>query len=206
MDTKMLAFAFIIRIRRNMKYLLSLSEQNQQELRWLRREQKKLAADRNRFNKRRAALMEPEIASMVEWSRLLGDRLYDVTELLLSASGAINASLSQQELMDVLEINPADRTSVEDGDGIVELTFARSLEHSAMYRGSDWKRGVITESITSYMCKKYIRDAEFKKASNDMMFGKGGMFEFLPVYRHNENGEMVRQPPKLRLAETCDIK
>lgn len=79
MDTKMLAFAFIIRIRRNMKYLLSLSEQNQQELRWLRREQKKLAADRNRFNKRRAALMEPEIASMVEWSRLLGDRLYDVT-------------------------------------------------------------------------------------------------------------------------------
>jgi hypothetical protein len=39
-----------------------------------------------------------------------------------------------------------------------------------------------------------------KKQADAHLFGKGGMFEFMPTYKQNARGEMVRQQPPLRLA------
>ncbi|HIJ31393.1 MAG TPA: hypothetical protein HPP89_07865, partial [Gammaproteobacteria bacterium] len=40
----------------------------------------------------------------------------------------------------------------------------------------------------------------------EYLFGKGGLMEFIPRYQQGENGEMVRMPPNLRLADECDTQ
>ena len=48
---------------------------------------------------------------------------------------------------------------------------------------------------------------EFKNVVMDSLWGKGGMFEFVPSYSRNADGVFVRNPPKLRVAdEAVDCK
>lgn len=165
------------------------------------RQIKKLRATGNRFDARRADLLEQDedFSQQVSQQELENIRscVREIGKILMHypATGC-----PQALLLDFLEVNRADRHQVGLDDGLVELVYLHGLEQSACYRGDGSAQGPFARAIVSYLQHELIHNEEMKKQADTLLFGNGGMFEFLPMYEKNEQGEMVRQPPSLRLA------
>lgn len=145
--------------------------------------------------KKRRDLMKVSFNLLLEWGREL-----------MEFSSLINANVPQSLLLDLLNVNVADRGEVSPDDGIIEIVNIHGLEDSAMYRGGDWKQGPLAQAITQFISHEMIHNEQLAQAAHEHLFGKGGMFDFLPRYTRTPEGEMVKQPPKLRLADECDLK
>lgn len=113
----------------------------------------------------------------------------------------IDGLLSTRELLDLLEVNPVDRAKVNKTAGITDIVFIHGLEDSATYRGADFKSGPLANAMIYYMILLTDTNPEFRRKTTEGLFGKGGMFEFVPTYRREPGGNFVRNPPKLRLAD-----
>lgn len=165
------------------------------------RQIKKLRATGNRFDARRADLLEQDEDFSQQVSRQEFENIRscvrEIGKLLMHYPAT---GFPQALLLDLLEVNQADRKQIKPDDGLVELVYLHGLEQSACYRGDDSAQGPFARAIVSYLRHKLSHDDEMKKQANALLYGKGGMFEFLPMYEKNERGEMVRQPPPLRLA------
>lgn len=125
---------------------------------------------------------------------------------LMQYARFIDAAVPQSLLLDLLNVSRADRNDIAPDDGIVEIAFIKGLEDSAMYRGSDSKQGPLARAYMVFMSHELEHNEELKQAAHTSLFGKGGLFEFLPTYQRASSGEMRRQPPNLRLADECDVR
>lgn len=172
-----------------------------------RRQARKLRETKNPLLARRADTLEREADSRSK-ALMWVDRelLLKHGRELMQYARFIDAAVPQSLLLDLLNVNRADRHMVSPEDGITEIAFQKGLEDSAMYRGSDSKEGPLAQAVIWYMTHELTHNEQLKRAADEHLFGKGGMFEFVPVYQRASSGEMVRQPPKLRLADVCDVR
>ena len=155
---------------------------------------------------RRAETIETEAAARREAMQQWRDALLAIGRELMELSDGINTALPQGVLLDLLNVNQAERRTIEPGDGIAEIAYIKGLEDSAMFRGNDWKQGPFAQAVNMFMSHELMHNKELQQTAHEHLFGKGGMFEFLPMYKTGGGGEMVRMPPKLRIADKCDVK
>lgn len=125
---------------------------------------------------------------------------------LLGMADDIDRLIPTRELLDLLEVNPADRSRIGDKAGIKEIVFAHGLEDSATYRDSDTKEGPLFRALMSYTMYLMDSNPELQKKMTDSLFGKDGLCEFMPTYSRTADGTFARNPPKLRLADETDLK
>lgn len=191
----------LVHARRALRAFYSVIDRYHDQRGIVARMVRKLRATGNRFEARRADLLEQDDMCTQQASRQKLDtvRSYirDIGRILMQYPAA---DFPQALLLDLLEVNPADRKELEPGDGLVEIVYAHGLEYSACNRGDGGKQGPFARAIIACLQHELIHNEEMRKQADDFLFGKGGMFEFLPMYKHNEQGELVRQPPRLRLA------
>lgn len=169
-----------------------------------RRKARKLRATGNRFDERRAVAIEELVdvrdRQTADERARRRDLIRKYGEMIVHQGQAIDAVVPRSVMLDFLEINQSDRPKIEPDAGIVELTFAYSLEQSAYYRKDGWKKGPFAQALTEFFTHEMRHNAQLRAMSDEFLFGKDGLFEFLPRYKQNDKGEMVRQPPPLRLA------
>lgn len=169
-----------------------------------RRAASKLRETENPIFIRRAEIIESDVKLRSDSMQEARYSLIRFGQDVMTAADFIDAVVPQSLLLDVLNVNHVERGQVSPGDGIVSIAYIQGLEDSAMYRGADWKHGPLAQAITRFMSNELIHNEALNKSANEYLFGKGGMFEFLPTYKQSSNGSMIRQPPKLRLADECD--
>lgn len=196
----------VIKIRRQCRQLIFALEFWRSKTRKIERQAKQYRQTENGFMARRAELLENGLPELKTRVQAINDLLLENGKLLMDSSRAIDLSIPQSMLLDLLVVNRVDRGSIRDGDGIIEIVYAYALEESATFRGSDWKQGPLAQAIMAYFTHQMIHNEEFKQKADECLFGKGGMFEFLPFYNVGEDGQMVQQTPRLRLASECDLK
>lgn len=156
---------------------------------------------------RAAEVIEARIADRSGALKTCHDILAGIGCDVRALSDDIERLVSTKELLDVLEVNPVDRAKVGPAAGLREIVFVKGLEDSATHRGSLWKEGPLFQSMSSYFMHAMDTAPEFKNVVMDSLWGKGGMFEFVPSYSRNADGVFVRNPPKLRVAdEAVDCK
>lgn len=171
-----------------------------------RRQARKLRQTKNQILARRADTLESQANNRMDSANGYRDLLMKFGRELMEVSSHIDTQVPQALLLDILNVNSADRSTVAPGDGIVEIAYIRGLEDSAMYRDEDCKQGPIAQAVLAVMMHELRHNEQLKQAADEYLFGKGGMFEFLPMYHMTSDGGMERLPPKLRLAEECDVK
>lgn len=198
--------AFVLERRITCRRIIQLMDARNEEYWMDRRLARKLRETKNPMLARRADTLEAEADGHSEATRKGSDFLLKCGRELMQYAPLIDASVPQSLLLDLLNVNRADRHRVSPGDGLKEIAFDKGLEDSAMYRGSDSKEGPLVQAVIWYMTHEFEHNEQLKRSAHEHLFGKGGMFEFLPVYQRSGSGEMVRQPPKLRLADACDVK
>jgi hypothetical protein len=154
----------------------------------------------------RADVLEERADQMRPLIQEINQKLLEIGHDLMKLSKHIDSHLSQAQIMDLLNVNTADRNQVSPDDGVIEISYARGLEDSAMHRNKEWKQGPLARAITSFMQHELLHNEELQKSATDYLFRKGGMMEFIPMYQQGEDGEMVRMPPNLRLVDECDTQ
>lgn len=142
----------------------------------------------------RLKAQDPDLKSYTELLAFIGESIRRFAD-------DIDDLLSTRELLDLLEVNQVDRAGVSETAGISDIVFIHGLENSATYRGSDSNEGPLAKAMVQYMIHLTDTNPEFRRKTTDGLFGKGGIFEFVPTYRRTESGDFVRNPPKLRLAD-----
>lgn len=154
---------------------------------------------------RNAEVIESRIATRRSEIRTWDEILASYGGLLRSIADEADQLIPRNELLDILEVNPVDRAKLKPGDGFSRIVFVHGLEDSATNRSSLFKQGPLFQAMSCHMISVVKSDPELSRTMTAGLFGKGGMFEFLPTYRRNEKGEFVRNPPKLRVADECDV-
>lgn len=170
------------------------------------RQARKFRETRNSFLIRRAETLEDEAKRRSDSMQELRDLMVKFGGELMDSAGHIDAAIPQPLLLDLMNVNTADRRDISPSYGFTEIVYVKCLEDSAMYRGCGWRNGPLAQAIEWFMSHELIHNEQLKQAAHEHLFGKGGMFEFLPKYIQDDNGEMVRMSPKLRLADECDSK
>jgi hypothetical protein len=155
---------------------------------------------------RRADVLDERADQICPTMQTAYQKLLKIGCELIEGSNHIDSLLSQEQILDLLNVNTVDRGQVLPEDGLIEIAYTRGLEDSAMYRSEDFKKGPLAQAITAFMNHEVQHNENFKQSTHEFLFGKGGIFEFLPIYQQNENGEMVRMPPNLRLVDECDVQ
>lgn len=190
--------------RHHLRRFISSLDADHHNRRVTTRKARKLRDTGNRFDARRADLIESDLQVRDQQTKVTRDNMREyireIGRLLLRFDKDMEAYLPQALLLDFLEVNPVDRKQVKPGDGLVEVIHLNRLEQSAYYRGNDFSGGPFAEAIIACLHHELIHNEEMQKQADTLLFGKGGMFEFIPMYKKNEQGEMVRQPSPLRLA------
>jgi hypothetical protein len=194
----------LARVRRTVVDMIARIGAHRSERNRRMREISKLRATGNRFDDRRADIAELDLEA---WKKQreeaytwLHERLQETGKGLLITSSHIDAAVPRHLLLDFLGVNEADRKDLKPDDGFINLAYAHGLEYSATYRGSDWKQGPFAQAIMEGLLHEMAHNPEMQKAADDHLFGRDGLFEFVPRYVQNGAGEMIRQPPPLRLA------
>lgn len=187
--------------RRIIQLMDAINEENHLD----RRLARKLRKTNNPMLARRADTLEAEANRRTETTRKGRDFLLRCGRELMEAALFINAMLPQALILDLLNVNRADRHRVSPSDGIIEIVFIEGLEDSVMQRSSETKDGPLAQAYVWHMCHELKHNEQLKQAADERLFGKGGMFEFLPTYQLSDSGEAVRKPPKLRLVDKCDV-
>jgi hypothetical protein len=199
-----LAFLLDLRFacRITIRHLDAIYDANRRDCRQAR----KFRETKNRMLMRRAETLEAEAARRSDAAQALRDLLLQCGRNLMDVAHFIDAAVPQSLLLDLLNVNQADRHRIAPDDGIIAIAYINRLEDSAMYRDRSWEQGPLAQAGMQFMMHELMHNMALQESADEYLFGKGGMFEFLPTYQQNCDGEMVRQPPKLRLADECDLK
>ena len=109
-------------------------------------------------------------------------------ELIENAS-RIDAAVPQAVMLDVLNVDPADRRLVAQGDGITAIAVIRGLEDSAVHRG-DPRQGPLAQAVSEFMADALVRNEQLSRAADWRLIGKGGLLEIVPAGA----AELIRLP------------
>lgn len=153
---------------------------------------------------RNAEVIEARIAGRKSERDIWDELLMLIGANLLAMADDIDRLIPINELLDVLEVNPVDRSNVGATPSFTEIVFVHGLEDSATHRGSDWKEGPLFKAMARCMDDLMKNNPALQQKITDSLFGKGGMFEFVPTYSLGSDGKMHRNQPKLRLADEVD--
>lgn len=194
----------LIRTRRNIRKILCDRNSYFDRCHQMTRSANRLKATENPFNIRRAERIELDLKN-IQKSKQEVFELHTIGRILMNAAPAINIALSQQELMELLEINEADRYKIEADDGIIEMAV-KQLENSAYHRKSALKEGPLYVAVMDCIHYELIHNELFSQKVDELVFGHGGIFEFVPAYEMTPDGKLTKQRPKLRIADKCDRK
>lgn len=197
---------YLIRLRRRARSALRELDMVASINRQARRKARQYRESGNPMLARTASNIEANCTMRHMVTRLYREELIKIGRDIMTFADYINAAVPTWALCDVLGVNRADRAEISITDGIVEIAYIHGLEDSAMYRGEDWKQGPLAQSVMCYISHELATNNALQERANEHLFGKGGMFEFLPTYRRRPDGEFVKNPPKLRLADDCDLK
>lgn len=154
---------------------------------------------------RNAEVIEARIAERKNRSCLWKELLVLIGHNIRSMADDIDRLIPTSVLLDILEVNQTDRTCLGDKATIREIVFVKGLEDSATNRHSDFKEGPLFRAMMAYMMHAMYTNPELRKKMTDSLFGKGGMFEFVPTYSLGSDGKMHRNQPNLRLADEVDL-
>lgn len=125
-------------------------------------------------------------------------RLKGVGEFLLDMASTFDSVTTLTQRCEILGVNVADRGALTEEDGLVRIFNAHGLEDSAYHRNRGWKSGPLHESTVEIFIDFMLNTMEGRKLG-DSLFEPGGLFEDVPLYRREQDGTMVRQPPRLRV-------
>lgn len=162
---------------------------------------KKYRASGNPILIRNAEVIEARIAARKKDIAAWNDQLLVIGYCLRTFTDYIDRLIPINELFDILEVNPADRSKAGDSPSFTNIVFVHGLEDSATHRGSEWKEGPLFKAMASCMNDLMKNNPALQQQMTDSLFGKGGMFEFVPTYSRTASGEFKRNPPNLRLAD-----
>ena len=170
---------------------------NRQEM----REARKLRAAKNPMTDRRAAVLEARVAARREAARPASKKLMEIGQSLFAAAEFIDAAIPRDLLLDLLNVNPADRDAVKEAEGFRALVYVYGMENSVERRGKDWNDSPLFRACHRRFAHELAHNEELNRAATEMLFGVGGMFEFLPRYQRMPDGSMKRLPPPLRVVD-----
>lgn len=202
MDTQAGCVAYLVDLRLACRKISTLLDRLHDASHWRRRYAKLLREKNCPILNRKADTVEREANRIFEETKEARCMMREWGRDLFRSAALVDDRVPQSMLLDLLGVNVADRGRVSSDDGLIEIAYIKGLEDSATYRGSDWKQGPLAQAMMRFMNHELIHNEQLKHAAHETLFGKGGMFEFLPTYRQAPSGELVRNPPKLRLA--CD--
>lgn len=170
-----------------------------------RRQAKKYRASDNPLLIRNAEVIDARIAEreneLTGWEHALVCSGYCIREL----TAEIDRLIPINELFDILEVNPVDRSKVGSTAGFKEIVFVHGLEDSATYRDGYFKEGPLFRALMLCMEDMMKTNHALQQKITDSLFGKGGMLEFVPTYSRTPDGHFERNPPKLRMADEVDL-
>lgn len=128
-------------------------------------------------------------------------RLKGMGEFLLDMASTFDSVTTLTQRCEILGVNVADRDALTEDDGLVRIFNAHGLEDSAYHRTRGWKSGPLHESTVEIFIDFMLNTMEGRKLG-DSLFEPGGLFEDVSLYRREQEGTMVRQPPRLCIAES----
>lgn len=150
---------------------------------------------------RRAEVLEGKAKSVRERFQKFNLMYREQGYKVIHCASAIDALLPQSMILDLLNVNAADRSEVEPSDGLMEIAYARGLENSAENRGKEEIDTPLHGAVTLALMHEMATNADFNRRADEMLFGRGGMFEFLPRATVQQDGTLKRMPPRLRIAD-----
>ena len=150
------------------------------------------------FNASRIATFESMAKAIEPTVDDLRARLKGLGEFLLDMASTFDSVTTLAQRCEILGVNVADRGPLTDEDGLVRIFNAHGLEDSAYHRNRGWKSGPLHESTVEIFIDFMLNMIEGRKLG-DSLFEAGGLFEDVPLYRREQDGTMVRQPPRLRV-------
>jgi hypothetical protein len=121
-------------------------------------------------------------------------------ELIVFAD-VIDNMIPRGLLLDLLNVNPVDRDGVKEARGFKELIFVHGVENSVERRGEGWNGSPLFCACHRWFMHELIHNEELSRMANDILFGEGGMFEFIPTYQQMPDGSMKRLRPPLRVVD-----
>lgn len=166
---------------------------------------KKYRASANPLLIRNAEVIEARIAERKIKIDAWNEALLDIGYALRVFTDDVDRLIPINELFDVLEVNPVDRSKVGATPSFINIVFVHGLEDSATHRGIEWKEGPLFKAMARCMDDLMKTNPALQQQMTDGLFGKGGLFEFVPTYSRTASGEFKRNPPKLRLADETDL-
>ncbi|CAH1747495.1 conserved protein of unknown function [Thauera humireducens] len=199
--TKREAFAFIAWMRRYARQLNTSIARDEAQARSLRRW---IAKNQdNPFHRSRIAKLEQAIA---DYRPSLDEKFAarrKLGEIVMQFAPAIDQVLTFDERSAALNTNPADLADVPRDAGLAHMISVFGLEDSAKRRRDDAEHGPLQAACHAVMIRFLCEHPE-GRAVGDSLFEPGGMFEWLPWYRREKDGQLRKMPPRLRLARECD--
>lgn len=183
-------------VRNLLQYIGDIVESNRGSRRLIR----KYRESGNPVLIRNAEVIEAKVAGQNEELGAWRSGIVSIGFFLRISADDIDRLIPVREMFDILEVNPVDRAKAGSADGFMKIVFIHGLEDSATHRDSDFKEGPLFHALSRYMMDAIEANPDLQQTVNDGLFGKGGMFEFVPTFSRNARGEFVRNPPNLRLA------
>lgn len=154
---------------------------------------------------RNAEVIEARIAERKSERDTWDELLMLIGANIWALADDIDRIIPTRELLDILEVNPVDRSRVGNKPCFREIVFVHGLEDSATNRYSETKEGPLFRALLSYTMHAMDSNPGLQQKMIGSLFGKGGMFEFVPSYSQTPSGHFERNPPKLRLADEVDL-
>lgn len=199
-DKEIVASLAFLRI--GLRKMIAKSSDLSDSITQIRRTVKRLEDENLLFNKHRIDGLENESKRLSESRRLIWNKKADIGRMIVDIGHFADEVMTLDEKCQVLNVNVADRSRLPDDADFTTILYGHRLADSAEWRGKDFSCDALGEAVMTFFQNELISNKDLAKKADNFLFGTGGMFEFLPTYR-NINGEMVRNPPKLRLA--CDV-
>lgn len=153
------------------------------------------------MSNRRADVLQERVDDYQAALKPYREQLVDLGSRLFWCADYIDKALPQEVVLDLLNVNLVDRGQLKPGDGIVMVVFGHGLENSVEGRGKDFLDTPLFKACQSHFARELATNRKLKEATDTMMFGAGGIFEFLPTYTQQADGSMTRNPPRLRIAD-----
>lgn len=194
-------------MRHSCRRLVGMLQPHWDEIGSISRQIRILRARGDAMSKRRADVLQERVDGYHEALRPYREQLVDLGRMLFWCADYIDKALPQDVVLDLLNVNRVDRSQLKPDDGIVMVVFGHGLENSVEGRGRDFLCTPMFKACHSHFARELASNRKLKDATNEIMFGAGGIFEFLPTYTQQADGSMKRNPPPLRIADpSIDVR
>lgn len=191
----------LVDLRHTARLTVSILDRYSRAIRMGMRQVRLLRQSDDPFALRQADVHEKRVHSTDAEARGLREHLQDIGDSLFAHAPFIDRYVPRDLLLDLLNVNRQDRHALGDADGVVMIVFAHGLENSVEGRGKDVMDSPLFRACHVSFLRKLATDHDLQGATDEILFGHGGVLEFAPRYATQPGGVLVRQPPRLREAD-----